>query len=434
VTRHRLAIVDLGCKVNQFEGEAMAEVMEGQGWELVPFGAAADCTIINTCCVTARAQADSRRWIHRARRANPDAIILAVGCYPQISPEEVIALGADGVAGNQEKEAIPVIIEKLQQGKRGLIQVGAIKKATRPPALSVHGFRRHTRAFLKVQDGCNAQCSYCIVPLARGRSRSVPMADIVASLKELSAVGYQEVVLTGIHLGTYGHDLVPRTSLIDLLRWIEEEDTSTRIRLSSLEPQETTPDLIELAASSTKLCPHFHLPLQSGADGILQLMNRPYTNAFFRDLVHMISDLIPHAAIGCDVMAGFPAEDDEAFDMTYELLQALPITYLHCFPYSPRPGTKAKEMPQQVSTRVKQERIERLRALGMEKRRAFYTRHLNQPLSFLIEHRRVDGMLRGLSRNYLFCLMEGGDELMGNEVQAVMLDVKQGRGIGKIVG
>jgi threonylcarbamoyladenosine tRNA methylthiotransferase MtaB len=434
VTKHRLAIVDLGCKVNQFEGEAMAEAMERHGWEIVPFGAETDCFIINTCCVTNRAQADSRRWIHRARRNNPDAVILAVGCYPQISPEEVLALGADGVAGNQEKEAIPAIVEKLQQVKRGLIQVGVIKEATRPPALSVHGFRRHTRAFLKVQDGCDAQCSYCIVPLARGRSRSVPMADVIDSLKTVSAAGYQEVVLTGIHLGTYGHDLTPRTTLFDLLCKIEATETPPRIRLSSLEPQEATTDLIEFSASSSKLCPHFHLPLQSGCDEVLQLMNRPYTSAFFRDLVYMISDRIPHAAIGCDVMAGFPREDDAAFDKTYDFLQALPITYLHCFPYSPRLGTTAQAMPQQVNARVKQERVERLRALGMEKKKAFYSRHLDQPLSLLIEHRRERGLLRGLSRNYLFCLIEGGDDLMGKEVQAVMHDVKQGRGVGTIVG
>jgi threonylcarbamoyladenosine tRNA methylthiotransferase MtaB len=270
--------------------------------------------------------------------------------------------------------------------------------------------------------------------LARGRSRSVPMADVIDSLKTVSAAGYQEVVLTGIHLGTYGHDLTPRTTLFDLLCKIEATETPPRIRLSSLEPQEATTDLIEFSASSSKLCPHFHLPLQSGCDEVLQLMNRPYTSAFFRDLVYMISDRIPHAAIGCDVMAGFPREDDAAFDKTYDFLQALPITYLHCFPYSPRLGTTAQAMPQQVNARVKQERVERLRALGMEKKKAFYSRHLDQPLSLLIEHRRERGLLRGLSRNYLFCLIEGGDDLMGKEVQAVMHDVKQGRGVGTIVG
>jgi threonylcarbamoyladenosine tRNA methylthiotransferase MtaB len=433
VAKNRLAIVDLGCKVNQFEGEAMAEAMEAQGWELVPFGAEADCTIVNTCCVTARAQADSRRWIHRAKRANPQGILLAVGCYPQINPEEVLSLGADGVAGNQEKEAIPAIVEEIQQGRAGVIKVGAISEVAEPPDLHCRRFRNHTRAFLKVQDGCDALCSYCIVPLARGRSRSVPRADIIASLKQLTTAGYREVVLTGIHLGAYGQDLNPRSTLLDLVRRIEEADTPVRIRLSSLEPQEATPELIAAIAASPKICPHLHLPLQSGADHVLRRMNRPYTSAFFRDLVHRIAALMPHAAIGCDVIAGFPGEDEQAFGMTYDLLHALPISYLHCFPFSPRPGTKAADLDGQVGEHEKRERVQRLRELGMEKRQAFYSRHLHQTLSFLIEHRRVDGQLRGLSRNYLFCLIEGADELMGHEVEAVMLDVKKGRGIGRIV-
>jgi threonylcarbamoyladenosine tRNA methylthiotransferase MtaB len=261
----------------------------------------------------------------------------------------------------------------------------------------------------------------------------VPMADIIASLKQLATTGFREVVLTGIHLGAYGQDLNPRITLLDLVRRIEEADTPARIRLSSLEPQEATPELIATIAALSKICPHLHLPLQSGADQVLSRMNRPYTGAFFRDLVYRICDLMPDAAIGCDVIAGFPGEDDEAFEMTYDLLQALPITYLHCFPFSPRPGTKAAGFSGKVGEREKTERVQRLHALGMEKRQAFYSRYLNQTLSLLIEHRRVDGQLRGLSRNYLFCLVEGGDELMGNEVEAVILDVKKGRGIGRIV-
>ena len=259
------------------------------------------------------------------------------------------------------------------------------------------------------------------------------MADIIASLKQLATAGFQEVVLTGIHLGAYGQDLNPRTTLLDLIRRIEEADTPARIRLSSLEPQEATPELIAAIASSSKICPHFHLPLQSGADLILRRMNRPYTSAFFRDLVLLIADLLPDAAIGVDVIAGFPGEDEQAFGMTYNILHALPISYLHCFPFSPRPGTKAAGFSGKVGEHEKRERVQRLRELGMEKRQAFYSRFINQPLSFLIEHRRVDGQLRGLSRNYLFCLIEGGDELMGKEVEAVMLDMKKGRGIGRVV-
>jgi threonylcarbamoyladenosine tRNA methylthiotransferase MtaB len=432
MNKKRVAIVTLGCKVNQFEGEAIGEAMETKGWELVPFGPGADCTIINTCVVTARAQADSRRWISRARRANPGGLLLAVGCYPQIDPQGVISLGVDGVAGNQEKGAIPEIAEEVRQAKGVVRKVGAIREADTPPELGVRCFRRRTRAFLKIHDGCNAQCSYCIVPSARGRSRSVPLASVISSLRHLAAAGYQEVVLAGIHLGAYGLDLNPRTTLLDLVRQLEGEETPRRIRLSSLEPLEATPELIDQIASSRKLCPHLHLPLQSGADEILHVMNRPYTAALFRDLVHRISERMPHAAIGVDVMVGFPGEDERAFGRTYDLLQALPISYLHCFPFSPRPGTKAAGMTTQVGEREKGARVQALRGLGREKRLAFYSRHLNQPLPFLIEHCRVGGQLRGLSRNYLFCLVDGEDELMGHEVEALLIGIKGERGIGMI--
>ena len=441
MSKGTLAIVTLGCKVNQFESEAIAEAMEGEGWELVPCGPGVDCTIINTCVVTARAEADSRRWIRRARRANPNGLLLVVGCFPQIDPQGVLSLGPDGVVGNQEKESMPAIIEEMRHGARPVIRpvikpvikIGDIERAETPPALQATRFRYHTRALVKIQDGCDARCSYCIVPLARGRSRSVPPAQVLASLQGLRAAGYQEVVLTGIHLGTYGLDLKPQTTLLELLERIEAGQTPPRIRLSSLEPQEVTPDLIALISSSQKVCPHLHLPLQSGADEILQRMGRPYTGAFFRDLVLGICEKMPHAAIGVDVLVGFPGEDERAFGQTRDLLQELPISYLHCFPFSPRPATPAGGMPDQVAERSKKERAQIMRHLSGEKRRAFYSRYIDEPLTLLIEHRRVEGMLRGISRNYIFCLLEGGDELMGREVEGILLDVQGERGMGRLI-
>jgi threonylcarbamoyladenosine tRNA methylthiotransferase MtaB len=432
VDRGRVCIVSLGCKVNQFEGEAMGEAMEMQGWEVIPFGTGADCTIINTCVVTARAQAESRRLIYRARRASPHGLLVATGCYPQIDPHGVICLGADAVAGNQEKEAIAEIVTELCREGGPMIRVGDIMEADLPPELHVLRFRNHTRAFLKVQDGCNARCSYCIIPLARGRSRSVPPSRIAASLRQLNAEGYREVVLAGIHLSAYGLDLNPKITLLDLLQQIEEAETPPRIRLSSLEPQETTPALIDWIASSHKICPHAHLPLQSGADEILRLMNRPYTSVVFRELVLRIAERMPRAAIGVDVMVGFPGEDARAFAHTYDLLQSLPISYLHVFPFSPRPGTKAAEFARQVGEGEKRERVQVLRSLSREKKRAFYSSFLEQGFSFLVEHRREGGRLRGLSRNYLFCLLDGGDELMGHEVGADLIAINGDRGIGKI--
>jgi threonylcarbamoyladenosine tRNA methylthiotransferase MtaB len=433
----KLAMVTLGCKVNQFESEAIAEAMEQEGWELVPFGSGADCAIVNTCVVTARAQADSRRWIRRARRAIPHGLLLVTGCFPQIDPQGVISLGADGIVGNQEKGCIPEIVEGMRQGDgpliKPVIKVGDIMRAEQLPDLQTTRFCYHTRAFLKIQDGCNARCSYCIIPLARGRSRSAPPSSVLASLKRLRASGYQEVVLAGIHLGAYGLDLEPKTTLLELLARIEEAETPGRIRLSSLEPQEATPELIALVSSSRKICPHLHLPLQSGADEILKRMNRPYTGAFFRDLVLGICEKMPHAAVGVDVMVGFPGEDEQAFEQTHDLLRELPLSYLHCFPFSPRPGTPAAGLALQVGEQTKKERVQVLRRLSREKRKAFYSRFIGEPLTLLIEHRRVEGMLRGISRNYIFCLVEGGDELMGREVEAVLLDVQGGRGIGKVL-
>lgn len=284
----------------------------------------------------------------------------------------------------------------------------------------------------EIQDGCNARCSYCIVPLARGRSRSLSPASVLASLERQKAAGYEEAVLAGIHLGAYGLDLDSKTTLLGLLELIEEAETPPRIRLSSLEPQEVTPELINCVSSSRKICSHLHLPLQSGADEILKRMNRPYTGAFFRNLVLGISEQMPQAAIGVDVMVGFPGEDEQAFGQTYDLLQELPVSYFHCFPFSPRPGTPAATMSGQVGERTKKERVQLLRDLSREKRRAFYSRFVDEPLSLLIEHRRVDGNLRGISRNYIFCLLEGGDELMGREVEAMLIEVKGEQAIGRV--
>lgn len=430
MTTRRAAIVTVGCKVNQFEGEAIAGAMEEVGWEMVPFGPGADCIIINTCAVTARAETDSRRWIRRARRENPGGLLLAVGCYPQVDPQGLLSLGTDRVVGNQEKGSIPAIVEEVQQGRRPMIKVGDIMEAETPPALESVRFRRHTRSFLKIQDGCNAHCSYCIVPVARGRSRSIPPSHVLTSLRRLGEAGYREVVLVGIHLGTYGLDLTPKTTLRDLLCRIEEWETPSRIRLSSLEPHEVTTDLVDCIASSQKICPHLHLPLQSGVDEILRRMSRPYTGDFFREVVDYISKAIPHAAIGADVMAGFPGEDERAFQKTYDLLQDLPISYLHVFPFSPRPGTRAAGMPKQVAGGITKERVKALRELSREKRRAFYARFTDQVLPLVIEHRRERGMLRGLSRNYIFCLLEGGDELMGQEVEVMLRGVRGERGVG----
>jgi threonylcarbamoyladenosine tRNA methylthiotransferase MtaB len=431
--KRKISIVTVGCKVNQFESEAIGEAMRKVGWELVPFGQGVDLTIINTCVVTARAEADSRRWIRKARMTNPRGLLVVTGCYPQIDPQGVMNLNPNGVIGNQEKESIPNIVEEILRARKPVIRVGDITQPKTPPALHTIHFHRHTRAFLKIQDGCNANCSYCIIPLARGRSRSIPPSQVLSSLKSLSTAGYREAVLSGIHLGAYGLDLNHRTNLLALLQLIEEGESPPRIRLSSLEPQEVTPELIHFISLSHKVCPHLHLPLQSGADEVLSRMNRPYTGGFFYELVLRIHEEIPHAAIGADVIVSFPGEDERAFQKTYDLLNSLPISYLHIFPFSPRPMTRAAEMQQKIQQSQKRERMKILFKLSGEKRKSFYHRYINNTLSFLVEHRRERGMLRGLSRNYIFCLAEGGNELMGKEVNMIIKEVIGERGIGRLI-
>jgi threonylcarbamoyladenosine tRNA methylthiotransferase MtaB len=277
-----------------------------------------------------------------------------------------------------------------------------------------------TRPFLKVQDGCNSFCTYCIVPYARGRSRSMPPEEVVRHLHQLSALGYHEVVLTGIHLGAYGLDLEPASHLLALLERIENEQPLKRIRLSSIEPNELALPIIELVGASKMFCPHFHLPLQSGDDAILEKMHRPYTADFFKRQVRAVVSRVPHAAIGADILIGFPGEDDSAFEHTARLLEDLPLSYLHVFPYSRRPGTPACHFPDQVSEGIVKERTARIRAIGVAKARSYRQNAIGKRTEVLVETRRdkATGLLKGMTANYLSVYLEGGDSLMNTIVTA----------------
>ncbi|MDR2861118.1 MAG: MiaB/RimO family radical SAM methylthiotransferase, partial [Syntrophobacterales bacterium] len=286
----------------------------------------------------------------------------------------------------------------------------------------VDDFPGHTRAFLKIQDGCNARCTYCIVPQARGGSRSLSPERVLLEIRRLAQKGYREIVLTGIHLGAYGADLSQSAGLLDLLRAIEEDAPEIRIRLSSLEPAEVTDDLIRFAAGSQRLCPHFHIPLQSGDDKILTAMGRTYTAAAFRRLVDRIHERMPHAAIGLDVLAGFPGEDEQAAQRTLHLIASLPISHLHVFPYSKRPGTPAAAMPRQVEEKTKKERTERLRNLGRQKKSAFARLQVGTDMTVLIEGGNVKAReMKGLTGNYLTVLLDRHDPLLVNRFVSVSM-------------
>ena len=406
----KVAITTLGCKVNQCESAGIAEAMAARGITLVPFEAEADCYIVNTCTVTGRTDDQSRRLIRRAVRRNPAAAVLATGCYAQRAPEEIARIpGVRIVAGNGEKSRLPELLAELAGGKGPEVCVGQIRGEDTFSPLGAAAIPGHTRAFLKIQDGCDASCSYCIVPRVRGASRSLRPAEIERGITSLSGQGFREVVLSGIHLGAYGRDLFPATDLTAVVGGIVEERLIERLRLSSIEPREITGELLALIGPPGIVCRHLHIPLQSGDDGILAAMNRDYDAAFFRELIGNILATIPGIAIGIDVMVGFPGEGEAAFSNTLRLVEGLPFAYLHVFPFSRRPGTPAAAMPGQVPEADKKRRVERLRTIGAEKRRNFAEKWIGAPLEVLIEGKkdRPTGCFTGFSDNYIPVVCRG---------------------------
>ncbi len=432
-----VAVTTLGCKVNQCESAGMIEAITGRGHRVVDFNDMADVYIINTCTVTARTDFQSRQLVRRACRRNPQAAIVVTGCFAQVFPEAAASLpGVALVAGNPEKEEIPSLIEKLAHGKQKTLitDVRLTESCTGPSAARFHG---HTRAFLKIQDGCDAFCSYCIVPFARGKSRSLPLRDVLKRASLLTGAGHREIVLTGVHLGAYGADLRPKTDLVSLCRAIEENGSVQRLRLSSIEPREVSDGMIDYLANSKTLCRHLHIPLQSGDDNILRLMGRDYDRAFFGSLLKKITSALPETAVGIDVMTGFPGEDDAAFERTLAFVEGLPVAYLHVFPYSERPGTAAAKLPGRVSGTVRSSRGEKLRSLGQKKRDAFVERFVGKTLKVLVEEKRdrATGMLKGFSRNYISVLIDKGDSaLVNREIDVVVIGSADGRVTGRVRG
>ncbi|NLN59601.1 MAG: tRNA (N(6)-L-threonylcarbamoyladenosine(37)-C(2))-methylthiotransferase MtaB [Deltaproteobacteria bacterium] len=433
--RKKVAITTLGCKVNQYESCALAGEFRKRGYEVVPFGTPADIYVINTCTVTGRSDYQSRQLIRRAFRANPGAIIVATGCYAQVAPEELAVMPEVSlIVGNDEKLTLPERIEAMGDGN-GKVQVGDIWHVKHINFRSVSFFPDHTRAFLKIQDGCNACCSYCIVPTARGRSRSLPRESVLTELRRLGQSGYQEVVLTGIHLGAYGQDLPEPMGLLDMLKAVEKERPVSRIRLSSLEPAEISDELVDWVGRSNVICPHFHVPLQSGDDDVLQSMRRAYDRAFFHALIEKIRAKVPRAAIGVDVMTGFPGEDEAAFQNTFDLIASLPLTYLHVFPYSRRHGTAAAVMEGQVEEKAKRGRAEALRLLGAGKKEEFARSFVGAELPVLIEGYggRDKKNMRGWTDNYLAVIFEQGNPDWINQIVPTrILDEERGQLRGRV--
>jgi threonylcarbamoyladenosine tRNA methylthiotransferase MtaB len=393
------AIATLGCKVNQFESADIIQQLCNAGWQQVDFDEVADLYLVNSCTVTMKSDAESRKLLRRARRNNPFARVVATGCYAQVSAADLQALTeVDQVLGNREKHDI------LRHISLGESQVSRLESDTEQPSLRLTSFADHTRAFLQIQTGCENFCSYCIVPFARGPNRSVAADELLAAVRRLAANGYREIVLTGIHLGAY------QPGIAALLRQLEQEGTVERIRLGSLEPNELDGELLELIANSSCICPHLHLPLQSGSDSVLKRMKRCYDAAFYQQQVLKTAKLMPDAFLAADVIVGFPGETEKEFKETCTLIESLPLADLHVFPYSRRPGTEAALMKNQLPAAVIKERSAFLHQIARRKLQQFRQLFVGKELELLgQQYDEKTGKVRGLSRNYLDVDFSGSD-------------------------
>jgi threonylcarbamoyladenosine tRNA methylthiotransferase MtaB len=432
-----VAITTLGCKANQFDSEMMRTSLEREGFEIIPFSQKPNIYVVNTCTVTHRADYQSRQLIRKARRLSPSSLIVVTGCYAQAYPEDVQGVEGVGVIlGNGEKASISDILRNPLIRSHLMVSVSDIDKERKIEEADIDRSCRHTRALLKIQDGCNASCTYCVIPRARGRSRSLGPLRVAHRIQRLQEKGFKEVVMTGIHLGIYGSDLSPPSSLADLCTKMDTIPAPQRIRLSSIEPDDFSPELIQAIASSTRACPHLHVPMQSGDDDILRRMHRNYDGTFFADLVQTLIHRIPDLNIGVDVIVGFPGEGEKQFRKTYELLEKSDIGYLHVFPFSKRRGTEAYELPHQVDPRTKKRRCETLRSLGRRKKAAFQGKFLGRKLEVLIEGKRdrLTRRLKGYSRNYIPVLIEGKDNLVNREIKVLVTGLEDGRVLGRAVG
>ena len=426
----KVALHNLGCKVNAYETEAMQEMLEHAGYEIVPFQEGADIYVINTCTVTNIADRKSRQMLHRARKMNPDAVVVAAGCYVQAQAEkQVIDPCIDIVLGNNKKQDLLTALQAYEEAHGDLREVIDINHTKEYENLHLTKQGEHTRAYIKVQDGCNQFCSYCIIPYARGRVRSRAKEDVVAEVTDLAKNGYQEVVLTGIHLSSYGIDFENEDNLLSLIRAVHEIEGIKRIRLGSLEPRIITEEFVQAIAALPKMCPHFHLSLQSGCNETLKRMNRRYTSEEFYEKCEILRKYFEKPALTTDVIVGFPQETEEEFETTYEFLKKICFYETHIFKYSKREGTKAAVMQGQIPEQIKAKRSARLIELGEKNRRAYEESFLGKTVEVLVEEKSdVNGkeMWTGHTKEYMKIALESEKNLQNCILN---VQIKEGREI-----
>ncbi len=414
----RVSFHTLGCKLNFSESSTLAREFERGGYRRVEPSEPTDVAVINSCSVTEHADKKCRNIIRKIHRRNPNAIIAVTGCYAQLKPETIAAIeGVDIVLSNNDKGDLYKRVVELKERGKAEVYSCSVENLTRFFAAYSSGDR--TRSFLKVQDGCDYKCAYCTIHYARGSSRNMPIADIVAEAKEIAAAGQKEIVITGINTGDFGRTTGER--FIDLLRELDRVDGIERYRISSIEPNLITDEIIEFCAQSPKFVPHFHIPLQSGSTRILGLMRRRYTAERYRERIAKIRELMPDSFLGVDVITGFPGEGEEEFMETYRLLEEVGASFLHIFPFSERPGTPAVDMPNKVQSRISTERVSRLEELSARLNRAFTERFIGTEREVLFESTNHDGVMYGYTDNYLR-VSTHFDEKYVNNICRVRLD------------
>ena len=414
----QIAFYTLGCKVNQYETQAMEQLALQRGHSLVPFEGPADVYVINTCSVTAVSDKKSRQMIRRARKQAPDSVVAVCGCYPQTHPGDVEKLGVDLISGTGDRTGFVELLERTWKERQSLTVVDDVFQRRVFEPLPAGGLEGRTRAMLKMEDGCVNFCSYCIIPYARGRIRSLPVADCVRQARELVEQGYQEIVLTGIEISSWGQDLAGEETLIDAVEAIcRALPGHIRVRLGSLEPRTITKDFCRRCAALENLCPHFHLSMQSGCDSVLARMNRKYDSARYYESVQLLREVYDRPGITTDLIVGFPGETEEEFSQTLDFIQKCGFSAMHIFPYSRRGGTVADRMPDQLPNAVKDARCHQAAAVAAQMEQRYLESWVGETLPVLFEE-EADGLWRGHAPNYVAVYAAGAD------LHNVLKDVK----------
>ncbi len=417
----KVAFYTLGCKLNYSETSTIGRMFEAKGYQKVEFGESPDIYIINTCSVTANADKKCKKIVKEAKKISPNSYVAIIGCYAQLKPQEIAEIkGVDAVLGAAEKFRLIELLDGFAKEQETKVLASEIQDATAfNNAYSMHD---RTRTFLKVQDGCNYGCAFCTIPLARGKSKSDTIENILESAKEIGTTDVKEVVLTGVNIGDFGiQDGRRKEKFEDLVRALDEIEGIERFRISSIEPNLLTNEIITYVSQSKKFVPHFHIPLQSGSNEVLRKMGRRYLRELYWDRVAKIKTLMPHCCIGVDVIVGFPGETDELFLETYNYLKDLDISYLHVFTYSERANTRAVDMEGIVPIKTRNERSRMLRILSEKKRRQFYEENLGKTFTVLFEEDVVDGKMHGFTENYIRVSAKY-DPLLINELKMLTLD------------